>query len=222
MKKFSIIVLLILISVFSFSSCSKDVDLNCYVSQLRQNIYVGENDEYKLTVYEEKKENPFVADAFIGSIENHVIIKIESKTQSVDGISAFFNINNKEYKGDFVFNPITNKFTLDVVVENFNDKKELEVKLQKDTLTQTVIVKSTLFEETKNYEEVLKSVGRHDKNLMNRLFKGNKVIAEIHIRLLYDDNKNYYYVGFVENDKKTTCYLVDGQTLQVLATKNVE
>ena len=222
MKKISIVILIILVSIFSFSSCSKDVNLSCYVSQLRQDIFIGENDEYKLTVYQEKRENPFIADTFIGSMENHVIIKIEGKEQSVDEVSASFNIDNKEYKGNFIFNPINNKFTLDVVVEKFSEQKEVEIILYKDTETQSIVVKSMLFEQTKNYEEVLKSVSKHDKNTINKLFKGNKVIAEIHIRLLYDENKNYYYVGFVESDKKTTCYLVDGQTLQVLATKNVE
>lgn len=222
MKKLSVVILIIFVSIFSFSSCSKEIDLSCYVSQLRQDIYIGENDEYKLTVYQEKRENPFVADTFIGNLENHLIVKIESKTQSVDGVSASFCIDDKEYKGNFVFNPITNKFALDIVVEKFCSQKEIEINLYKDTETQTIQVKSMLFEKTKSYDEVLKSVSKHDKNLINRLFKGNKVIAEIHIRLLYDDDKNYYYVGFVESDKKTTCYLVDGQTLQVLATKNVE
>ena len=221
MKKISVIILVILICVFSFSSCDKDVDLTVYVSQVRQNIYIGESDDYKIVVYEEKRENPFVADAFIGSIENFVIIKIESKTESVDGVSASFIIDEKEYKGDFVFNPISNKFTLEVVVEKFNEKNELEVKLYKGTEYQTISAKSMLFEGTKDYQEVLKSVSRYDKNIINKLFKGDKVIAEIHIRLLYDNDKNYYYVGFVESDKKTNCYLVDGQTLNVLATKNV-
>ncbi len=222
MKKFSVIILVLLICVFSFSSCDKDVDLTVYVSQVRHNIYIGENDDYKIVVYEEKRENPYVADAFIGSLENFVIIKIESKSESVDGVSASFCIDGKEYKGDFVFNPITSKFTLEVIVDKFNEQKELEVKLYKDTNYQSIVAKSMLFEDTKDYQEVLKSVSRYDKNVINKLFKGDKVTAEIHIRLLYDNDKNYYYVGFVESNKKTTCFLVDGQTLKVLATKNVE
>ena len=91
--------LVLLICVFSFSSCDKDVDLTVYVSQVRHNIYIGENDDYKIVVYEEKRENPYVADAFIGSLENFVIIKIESKFESVDGVSASFCIDGKEYKG---------------------------------------------------------------------------------------------------------------------------
>ena len=127
-----------------------------------------------------------------------------------------------EFKGDFVFNPITNKFTLEIAVETFNNLNELAVTLRKDTTMQTIVVKSMFFKDTKSYEEVLKSVSKYDRNSINRLFKSGKVSAEIHVRLLYDSDKNYYYVGFVENDEKTTCYLVDGQTLQVLATKMVK
>ncbi len=222
MKKFSVIIFVFISLLFSFTSCGKDVDLTCYVSQNRHNVYLGENEEYKLTAYEEKRENPFVADGYIGSVENYVILKIESKTQSVDGVSCLFKINNTEYKGDFVYNPINNKFTLEILVSEFNNSNQLDVQLFKETSTCTITLKSVLFAQTKGYKEVLKSVSNYDKSTINRLFKNDKVCTEINVRLLYDDDKNYYYVGFVEKDKKTTCYLIDGQTLQVLATKNVE
>ncbi|MBO5889014.1 MAG: hypothetical protein J6Q58_02615, partial [Clostridia bacterium] len=71
-----------------------------------------------------------------------------------------------------------------------------------------------------SYSEVLESVRKNDSQIVKELFNNTNVSTEIHIRIISDKNKNYYYVGLSEKSGKTHAYLVDGITGEVLAKKS--
>ena len=220
MKKI-IVFLLVLVSIMCLYGCENEVDLTVYVSQYRENIFEGENENYKLTLYIERREEPFIADAFVGNLENVVIAKIESKTESVDGVKIFFNIDNKDYEGQFKYNPIKARFTSEIKVENLPKNKEFQVVIESNGEKQDIQLTSKVNEKTLTPKDILKSIASYDKNTVNTLFKGDKVNSEIHVRLLRNDNKNYYYVGFVSKNNKTIAYLVDGESAEILAVKDL-
>ena len=50
-------------SIFLFSSChKKTVDYFSYVSELRQNVFLAETEEFSLKIYTGFKESPYLAD----------------------------------------------------------------------------------------------------------------------------------------------------------------
>ena len=71
------------------------------------------------------------------------------------------------------------------------------------------------------YLEAIDAVQNYDGETVERLFYGNRALAEINVRLISDDGKNYYFVGLIEEGGKTSAYLIDAATKTVIATRTV-
>ena len=220
-KKISILIIVVL-TFLSVGDCKENIDLSMYVSQNRKNIYKGESENYSVTVHSEERENPYVSDSFVGVLNNIVTIKIEGKNSKIDGEKVKFFIDKKEYNSSFNYNPINGKYTSEIIVDKLPNTASLNLTIYKDNSSEENIeVLSKLKGDTLSSEKILQAVSNYDNQTISQLFRTERVVCEIHIRLLNDDDKNYFYVGFIEEGGKTTAYLVDGQTGKVLATKKV-
>ncbi len=217
MKRFFCFLLVIIGSLFAIS-CNKQVDLTMYISQLRVGIYQGETSGYKLTVYSEKREDPFCWDGYVGTTKNLLICKVESNKENLDDLSIEFNIDNKNYTRKFEFNPISAKYTSEIEVSSLITVPNLIGVINFNEEKVQINLNSKVVENTFSYKKALSSITSYDKTTVEKYFGSNKVNTEIHIRLLKDDNRNYYYVGFL-NSEGGIAYLVDGLTGSVLAKK---
>lgn len=220
-KKISFIIVVVL-TFLSVGACKENIDLSMYVSQNRKNIYIGESENYTVTAYCEERENPFVSDTFVGVLNNIITIKIDGKNAKIDGEKVKFSIDEKEYNSPFNYNPINGKYTCEIIVDKLPKTPSIILTVYKEEgVSENVEIFAKLKSETLSSEQILQSVSNYDNQTISRLFRAERVVCEIHIRLLYDDDKNYFYVGFIEEGGKTTAYLVDGKTGKILATKKV-
>jgi hypothetical protein len=78
--------------------------------------------------------------------------------------------------------------------------------------SQTITLKSVKNKSTKSYGEVLKKL-KKEESFSNKLKN-----AELRIRLINNDGHDYWYVGLVTKEK-TSSYLLDGETLEIIARK---
>ncbi len=218
-KYFCLIVTIIMLS--AVISCKKDVDLSYYVSELRENVYVGEVDSLKVTVYPEKRETPFIADSYVGKLKNQLIVKIDGENVTLDDAEIILSYDKTTAQGSFNYSPIGGKYVCNIEVENLPKNGSINGVLKTGEKECEFVLSSAVTSSAISAKDALNSVKKHDFKTVDKLFCDGKVEAEIHVRIMADKERNYYYVGFVSKNG-TYAYLIDGRTGEVLAKKSTQ
>ncbi len=220
MKKF-IVFILCVCSAFLLFGCNGEFDYSSYVSELRKTIYEGESQTFLVSLYAEQREDPFIDDGYVGKIKNAVIVKVEFKEGSANDVKAVITYGNETLNASLSYNPVSGKSSAIITVENLPETAGVNVEITSGEICENVTLSSVVFDKTVDYKEAIKSAVNSDKGIIEKLFEEGNVTAEIHVRLICSDDKNYYYIGFVERSGKTHAYLIDGETANVLAKKTI-
>ncbi len=217
-KTFLMVVVSIMLAVLS--SCASSTTLSMYVSQRRTGIFSGEKDGYLVTVYLEQRETPFVSDGYVGEMKNFLVIRLEKTGEALKDANIFISYDDVLVDSPFTYNPLNGKYTITEQVDRLPISKTLDVEVTDGESQVKLTLNSAVLDDTMEVNEVLKCVQKQDKQVVNSLFKNGKAGAEIRVRLLSGDGKNFYYVGFA-NAKKTIAYLIDAKTGEILAKKDI-
>ena len=200
-------------------SCKAEVDLSYYISELRENVYVGEVESLKVSVYPEKREAPFIADSYVGKLKNQLIVKIDNESSVIDDAEITLTYDNRSVSGSFEYSPIGGKYVCVIDVETLPSSASVNAVIKCSGKESQVVLQSAVNSDTISAKDAINSVKKQDGNTVDKLFNTQKVEAEIHVRIMSDGKRNYYYVGLVSKDG-TYAYLVDGKTGEVLARKS--
>ena len=210
--------LLLVSALFINASCKKSLDLNVYVSQLRLGVYQGVSENFDLTLYSESKEKPFAIDGFVGEMGNVLIVKLNGTKTLSDGVKITVKYDDYECSGEFKLNPVNSTYTAEIEVENLPNTPNVLAFIETEEVKEQVSLVSKVSASKLDYKSVLKFVQDSDAETVKKLFTSN-VSTEIHIRIIPEKGKNYYYVGFNNKDGSISAYLVDGETGEVLARR---
>lgn len=216
MKK--ILLLILTLSLFTFAcSCNDEIDLTTYLSQKRTTVYVCEENDFKLTVFAEERETPFLTDGFVGKVGKFVTVKIENFTTSLDDVSVTLNYGKNSVNGKLDFNPINGKFSTEICVETLPNDDEISLTVANAGEQKNLTLKKFKSEGV-DYVEALSAVSKHAKESIESLLKAGESI-EVRLRLIPEGDRYYYYVSITDNSKKTIAFLVDGVTAKILASR---
>ena len=84
--------------LLSLIGCTKNNDLNRYVSEKKSEIYYCEQDGFTLTASYSQKEYPYCADGIVGQLSDLFEVKLEAPDNAAE-YNLKFTINEKEYGG---------------------------------------------------------------------------------------------------------------------------
>lgn len=212
--------LFIVVVVLCFSiSCKGKVDLAFFVSSFRQGVYEGSIDDYKITAYTELREEPFLLDGFVGEKVNVITIKLEKEQGSLDGAKVRLNYGENSCEGTFDYNPLNGKFICEIEVENLPTESNITAIIKSEEIEKSCQLTTKKLSSTITQKEVLNMIKKQEPEIIKNLFENNNVTTEIHVRLIAEENKNYYYVGLVQKDGKIKAFLLDGSTGEILAKR---
>lgn len=221
MKKIFNLIVLITISALltSACACAKKPDYSAYISDLRKDIFVGENDDFGVTVWSGARETPYASDGVKNETLLNLTVKVVAKQEKGDKIAATVCYDENEYAVDLKFHPVKSAMSASVNV-NVLPEKQVIIKLSYGSEECTITLNSALNSNTVSYfDAVNKAVDYCADYIKNHTEKG-KFNAEISVRLLAENGNNYYYVGFFATDGEKKAVLVDGETCTILAEKN--
>lgn len=214
MKKFICIILLVF-CLFSFG-CSKKNNYSQNVSQIRSNVYFGTDQNYSVEVFAEQRENPFINDAVASSKQNYIIVRVLNQSSPLS-ITAKFS--GDTYTQVATYNPHATSMVAQIEVETL-PSSSVSIVIEKDETQAEINCQSLLKSDTISPLNALNSVISKEKTFINSISKNGKLNAEIYIRLLAENDNNFYYVGFGQGTNKITAYLLDGKTGEIIAGKN--
>lgn len=219
MKKFLSVTFCVLLIIYSCTLIScKNNDLYLQnVSQLRTDVFIGKYNGNTLTVYPEEKEYPFIYDGNACERKKFITIKLDNLVG--DEISAEFTINEETYGAQMTFQVLPNALICTIEVVSL-PQNSLTVSVTENDSTVKVETKSVKINDTVSYKTAIKSVLNQRQSFIKSLKTHNVLQAEIQARLLYEDGKNYWYVGFADKKGNLTAFLIDGKDGKILAEKN--
>ena len=200
----------------SFSACQKEADPLDYLSEYRSEIYLAETEEFSLRAYAVEKEHPFVADGLVGTLTKRVEFYLTAKDGSMSCHIRYF-LDGEEHGGEASFDSVKREYYYSCAAD-LQGKTTLPVRITLGEQEYELTAHSVKTEITLSGETVLKLLKETESELFASLVSSKELLAELHLRLLYEDAP-YYYIGVVERSGRITAFLMDGETGKILAKR---
>ena len=217
---FSLGLLAFLLATLAFiSPIIKDaskIDYFDYVSELRSNILLAENESCLLRAYAVQKETPYAADG----VRREMTTRAEVYFTAPSGdktATVSFSLNGKTLGGEMSYDNVKEEYFFSVSAD-LSEAKSLDFCVTyggKELLFNAKTVKT---DATLSPRAVLERLKENEPTLFETLTDENGFVGEINLRLISDDSP-YYYIGFIEKSGKTRAYLLTSDTGRVLAKR---
>ncbi len=214
MKKFLLLGLFSVILCL-FPSCAKKVDYKNYVSEVRSEIYIYQDDGVTIKAQCGKRETPYAADGIKGELGDFFEIYITLPAQHDE-----VWVQAGELKGEANYNAAKNCYYLSEGLSAPN-QETLAVTLTCGNTEQTYTAINVRCEGLLTPWQALDCAKDYKSDLFAQMTQDGIFTGEIMIRLLYDD-ACYYFVGICGSDGKIVCCLVDGVSGKIIAERMTE
>ena len=219
MKKIVVFIALVSFCAVFFYGCKKEEPLLPFLSELRENIYEGEDNGLKIKAAYGFNEYP---KSFDGKPEKKRYVLsftlIGAETSAVE-YSVGFNYGGTEYKGAFKYDPAENRLAADFFLDGFS-AKSFPVTLSFSSERREITLNSIVPEGTANYVEILSALRENQTAFIESLYVDGVFSAEIILRVIVKNEKAYYYVG-IARENYLKAFLMDGKTKEVLAIREI-
>lgn len=218
MKKFIFIPILIILATFTLSGCKQKIDLTDKISELRYDILTGQTENYTLKAEVGERETPCVTDGEIKEKTPYVTLTLTASDLNIT-YTASFIVEGVTYSQKFAVSPANSKLQA-----TFNARittNELSVKINGGSNLETIVLKSVMPTNAKDYKTALNSLLISQPDLINKYITDGVFHGEIAVRLLVEKGKGYYYIGLTDLTKNTTALLIDAENLEVLAIRKI-
>lgn len=212
--------LICLFALFPLAACSRTPDLTKYVSEYRSDIFYGTKGDYSVFASCSEKEYPYQADGNAAGMSSLFELALtapdNTKTYSVK-----FSIGDKNYEGELSFDSVKMVHTWSQSIPAPQQKEILFTFVNTESEEEPVAIQaeSVKSEEILPLAELLKRVSAADPDTFAALSDGNTFCAEIYVRLLYENEECYYYIGLTDRSGNTYAMLADAETGEILATR---
>jgi len=191
------------------------------ISELRDNVFIAESENYSVYILSGRREEPFIMDGHAGTMRDYTLITLEPKT-CLQTHTFKAVINGTEYSGQFVAHPFAKSFSAEIAVAARGAHIALTVLCggTEETLNAVSVL-------TENMISAEKAVEIAEKKLRDSIdmFRANGTLqCEIYVRLMANpiDNSGgyYWYVAFIGANQTIFAVLIEPVTMQILAIRD--
>lgn len=199
-----------------FTACKQSVNYFDYVSELRNNIFLAENDHFSLRIFSVEKETPYSADG----VPNETTTLTEIRFTAPEGdkvCNLSFRVDGREYGGEMSFDNVKGDYYFSCTLD-ISDLSALPCLITYGDTELEMNALSVLNEKTLTPEAVLKSLEQSETELFKSMTDKYGFTGEIYLRLIYEDSP-YYYVGIIDREEKTNAFLINAETGKILAKR---
>lgn len=215
MKKSFLPFLTLLLLLPALSACGK-YDYSAHISDVKSDLFLAETETYTLTVSCISREYPYLCDGVAASRSNLLEAVLTEKTPSGGEYELYF-LEDVPKGGDMSFRSVTGDYFYSRSAEEFPEGS-LSVRVVKDGVNEELLATSIKNENTLSPEEALEKAVTAEHETIEKMTRGGRFCGEFHVRLLRRD-KNYYYVGIINEQGDILALLLDSETGETLARR---
>ena len=196
-----------------FTGCAK-TDYYDYASEIKEDIFCTETENFTLSVSCVSREYPYIADGISCPKSNLVEISLVSDEKAAYEV---YIEGEKPVGGEMTYRTYAGDYYWSASTENFFSEK-IELRVVKGEESEEVIATSVKSEKTLSPREALARAVEAEKETIEAMTGKDGFEGEFYIRLLRRDT-NYYYVGIIDRQGGTLSLLLDSETGEVLARR---
>ena len=221
MKKLIIICLLLFSIVLP--GCNKNYNrIKNNLAEVRYNVFVGENDNFKITFMSGKREKDYSINGYNTELIDFGVITIISKNSSTDLTNSNVKISIGENQFEEVLekNPFDNTYVADIKTLVDDSINTISVKINNPDSNISLI--NNCSEWKVNHSKALKlAFNQLSKELKPHIT--TQFLGEIYVKIIEDTinaNGNYlWYVNFVSRTGNQYSVIIDPISAEILAQK---
>lgn len=202
-----------------FSGCATTSAYERYVSDLREDILVGENGDLILTAEYGFRESPFVADGKIGERVYGLTFRLNVVPDEIKRTVKFVK-DNKEYSADFAYDAVSGTYKA-YAETGAGCESSLSGTLFCGSESLNFELRSEKPENCLSHKDALIALERNQKNLLDAYTSDGIFNAELYVKIFIKSGKPYWYMAIVGDSKSLKACLIDGVSGEVLAVRDV-
>jgi len=218
MKKKLILCLFLLVVLLAIS-CEKKVYFNEYISECKYNVLTGQEGDFSINVNLTKKENPYTVNGICGEVRNIIEIFLYTPDNTLV-YNIFFEESGKTLGGEMNYNSAKSRQELSFEYYN-NEVQSIEFALQYNDTSLIITALSVIETTILTPENALNSLYLSNKEVFTNMTATGTFVGEIHIRLVFESDKCYYYIGVVNKTGKIFAYLLNAEDGTIIAQKEI-
>lgn len=215
MKKLLVLGAVMLGLVFALTGCSKNSYEN-NISEIRDNIFIGETEHFEVSVFTGKREDPYKADGVANKMIPYFLVIVSPKfdTTEDDTMNANVMIKNKSYVKNLTKDVFRDKFIYDYA--NLSADENFVINLQIQSYDEDVTMLEMFTAGMKPYSEALTEAMAMLKDKLEATKEGNKYNCEIYVKLSFStfmsDQRLYWHVSLLDSMGNITGVIIDADT----------
>jgi len=215
--------IILLVSGVAFIGCTPSYErLANLITELRENIFEGENERFLVSIITGLREDPFLMDGNVGTVREFTLITLTPKVEVAGRVAVRARINETLFSGEFTPHPFSQTLSIEFPVRSVG--QEITLQLTYSEIEQTITAKSLLTEQMIGYQRALEIAENKLRNSIEIFKVGGELRCEIFIRLIANQIDNagglHWYVAFIGSDQTIFAVLIDPITMQVVAIRN--
>lgn len=218
MRKIIGIIFLIVCLTPTFG-CKKADAYSDSISELKQDIYTGNSEEYPLTADYGFKESPYTLDGVVSTPIYGYTFKLHIIPDEAERILEFYD-DEKKYSAAFGLDELTGEYKAFIEIQK-HFEKQFSVNLICGAEIKSVLLTSNLPDGTISYKKALALLTENQRRFFDAYTVDGKFNAEIYMRIFVKDLKPYWYVAVSSGENKLKAMLIDGLNGELLAIKDV-
>ena len=226
MKKKLLVALLLCIGLFGLTACKKtELNLNNYLIEDRQNLFVANDSLYNITLSTGLREIDYCFDGSVGEKTNFAILSLQrndNKKLSNDNYAYTITINEVSHTGLLEKSEINNSYSSDLELEVASDATiNVKISFTGYSFDQDLTNLSSTFNVDNSTalsiaNEQLKADIEHIIDNNNKIEVVTKILAD---NSNSDINNYYWYIGVISSNGEIFGILIDTNTGEILAKK---
>ena len=220
-----LVVLIICVLVVAFINCKVDLKstIKDSLSEIRSELFVGESEHYRAYIASGYREEPYACDGVKNELVEFGVITMRAKSGSINSASYSLKVDEKEYVGQFEYDPYSSALVVDVE-KYISGDNAVELTLTVNGVSEQLSLVNKSKDFAVKIDDVISLIATNYEKELNELLSLNKLQAEIFIKIATDNDftfdKNYYYISICDKNGNMINFLVDVSDGNIIATKS--
>lgn len=205
-----------LIFPFIFTACNRKTEYFSYVSELRDNVFLGECEQISLRAFSLIKESPYLTDGI--PCETNVRTEVYVVAPSADKVCEIaFNVGGTPFAGEMSYDNVKGEYFYACPVST-SLLTSIEFSISYGEEAYTITANSVRESQTLSPKDTLNAVVNAETELFSNLTDKYGFTGEIYMRLIYEETP-FYYVGVIERNGNVTAFLLNANTGKIIAKR---
>ena len=228
MKRFICILSIALCGVL-FVGCGvsarSQVDFNNHLIEVRNNLFVGQDETFYATVCTGEREQEYALDGVVGELVPFGIVtiaRLDNEMLKQEQYPFTLVVNGENITGSLEKSPYDNTYSADIE-QVIADDAEVEIQLVIDgvNVSQSLANISSSF--TIDKDRAIEIACSELKDSVSTLSKQKNNLSEAFVKILKDysgeGNRYYWYIGIISPEGKTSGVLIDTASGDIVSKK---